>query len=659
MAPLYKAFMSYSHSADDKIAPALQRGIQRLGKPWYRPPVVRVFRDETSLSANPGLWSGIERALERCEYFLLLASVSSAASPWVQKEVAWWLEHRSVDRFFVVVTDGEITWNSTADDFDWKRTTCLPPLLRGRFRGEPRYVDLRWATGRKILSLRNSRFRAAVVTLAAPLHGRSMEELDGEDTRQRRRFWMTAGAAVAVIGLLAIASAVERRSAQDESRKAESRSMAAKSVELLGQKGGIDKAILLAVLAWRLSPTDEARSALETLGSASFDVAKILRQHTSNGIESLAFSQTGAALLLATGGGDGLIMLWRIPAGTAAGPPIASGQKYVEELQFSDSGSYLLSRGASPEPSEGTKQDSIVLHDLKSGTMKLVPTEPVFGKQYSWEGAMSVSPDGQLVAFFFGNKLAIWNAATNTVRQKVVGGGEYLIGVYFATNSRLVFVLGPYGYGFHSGFGAGTWDLENDQMRFGPLLNSLGVDRGSRAVFSKDGSRIATWGFNGGHVLLYASHEDMSLQPMQLPGKVRMQGDIRLSVSFDVQGKRIAAGGEEKVAAWDLAEQKVLKDIAAFDAENPVAMSPDGRWLATRDRGNVVVWDLDQHDSQTPGKTLEVACDLSGTNEGECIHRLCEKVSPLINDKDLRDALGNYDSEELKKTALSRPCALP
>ena len=321
---------------------------------------------------------------------------------------------------------------------------------------------------------------------------------------------------------------------------------AAKSVELLGQKGGIDKAILLAVLAWRLSPTDEARSALETLGSASFDVAKILGQHTSNGIESLAFSQAGAALLLATGGGDGLIMLWRIPAGTAAGPPIASGQKYVEELQFSDSGSYLLSRGASPEPSEGTKQDSIVLHDLKSGTMKLVPTEPVFGKQYSWEGAMSVSPDGQLVAFFFGNKLAIWNAATNTVRQKVVGGGEYLIGVYFATNSRLVFVLGPYGYGFHSGFGAGTWDLENDQMRFGPLLNSPGVDRGSRAVFSKDGSRIATWGFNGGHVLLYASHKDMSLQPMQLPGKVRMQGDIRLSRFLRCPGQAHCGGRRRK-----------------------------------------------------------------------------------------------------------------
>ena len=55
MASVYKAFLSYSYAADGKLAPALQRGIQRLGKPWYRRPFVRVFRDETSLSANPSL----------------------------------------------------------------------------------------------------------------------------------------------------------------------------------------------------------------------------------------------------------------------------------------------------------------------------------------------------------------------------------------------------------------------------------------------------------------------------------------------------------------------------------------------------------------------------------------------------------------------------
>ena len=32
----YDAFMSYSHSADGRLAPALQRGLQRLAKPWHR-----------------------------------------------------------------------------------------------------------------------------------------------------------------------------------------------------------------------------------------------------------------------------------------------------------------------------------------------------------------------------------------------------------------------------------------------------------------------------------------------------------------------------------------------------------------------------------------------------------------------------------------------
>lgn len=213
----------------------MQRGIQRLGKPWYRRPVVRVFRDETSLSANPGLWSGIQSALEQCEYFLLMASVESAASPWVRKEVEWWLEHRSVDRLLLIVTDGEIAWNSAASDFAWERTTCLPPALRGRSREEPHYVDLRWARDRNDLSLRNSRFRTAVLTLAAPLHGQPMDKLDGEDIRQQRRFRITVSTAVFVMGLLALASVLERRSAQDETMKAESRSMAAKSIELLGQ----------------------------------------------------------------------------------------------------------------------------------------------------------------------------------------------------------------------------------------------------------------------------------------------------------------------------------------------------------------------------------------------------------------------------------------
>jgi hypothetical protein len=49
----YDAFISYSHAADGQLAPALQTGLQPLGKPWHRRRALRVLRDKTSLSATP------------------------------------------------------------------------------------------------------------------------------------------------------------------------------------------------------------------------------------------------------------------------------------------------------------------------------------------------------------------------------------------------------------------------------------------------------------------------------------------------------------------------------------------------------------------------------------------------------------------------------
>ena len=60
----YDAFISYSHAKDKAIATALQGVVQKLGKPWYRRRALRVFRDDTSLSATPHLWPAIERAPE-------------------------------------------------------------------------------------------------------------------------------------------------------------------------------------------------------------------------------------------------------------------------------------------------------------------------------------------------------------------------------------------------------------------------------------------------------------------------------------------------------------------------------------------------------------------------------------------------------------------
>ncbi len=75
---LYDAFISYSHAKDKPIAAALQSVVQRLGKPWYQRRALRVFRDDTSLSATPHLWPTIEQALAQSRFLVLLASPEAA-----------------------------------------------------------------------------------------------------------------------------------------------------------------------------------------------------------------------------------------------------------------------------------------------------------------------------------------------------------------------------------------------------------------------------------------------------------------------------------------------------------------------------------------------------------------------------------------------------
>jgi hypothetical protein len=114
----YDAFISYSHAADGKLAPSLQRALQQLAKPWYKLRTLHVFRDETDLSAAPEGWPNIEAALNTSDYFLLLASRESARSKWVKREVEQWIGAGREDKLLIVLTDGEIVWDDRRKDFD-------------------------------------------------------------------------------------------------------------------------------------------------------------------------------------------------------------------------------------------------------------------------------------------------------------------------------------------------------------------------------------------------------------------------------------------------------------------------------------------------------------------------------------------------------------
>src|SRR5262245_6352656 len=144
VADQYDVFISYNRQADETVAALVQRKLQQFAKPVFSRRALHVFRDDANLSANPGLWTSIERALDDTEALLVLASPAAAASPWVGQEIGYWRRTRPDGPILLAVTGGDLFWDGPTNNFDLARSTAIPASLSHAFAEEPRYVDLRW-----------------------------------------------------------------------------------------------------------------------------------------------------------------------------------------------------------------------------------------------------------------------------------------------------------------------------------------------------------------------------------------------------------------------------------------------------------------------------------------------------------------------------------
>lgn len=219
---MYDAFISYAHAKDKSVALPLQSLMQTLGKPWYRRRMLRVFRDETSLSANPKLWSSIENALSESRYLVLLVSREAAASHWVNQEVQWWLSHKDSSTILLALTDGELTWDESKGDFAETANTAVPAPLRGVLKEEPFWIDLRpYRIAPATATKSDKNFLMSVATFAAEIRGIPKEDLLSEELSQQRRSLMLASSASVGLLILAIAASWEAWRATTAQRLAE------------------------------------------------------------------------------------------------------------------------------------------------------------------------------------------------------------------------------------------------------------------------------------------------------------------------------------------------------------------------------------------------------------------------------------------------------
>ena len=300
----HDAFISYSHGADRELAPAVEAGLEKLGKPLLKlRGVLDVFRDETSLAASPELWTGILKHLAEAKWFLLMACPESASSHWCNREIEWWVENRGTERMLILLTGGDIVWSQSARDFDQRASTAISPNLRGKLKGEPFYVDLRWARNVRNLTLKDPRFRSAILNISSPLRGVPKDELDSDDVRQlqrnRRFVWFGAtGLATAVVLAAGLGFLAQR-----QERIAVSRSLAARSAGVFGTH--IDQALTLAVQAAKASDTSEARGAVTRVLEFLWPARSLV---VYSGATALAVGDLSKGFLAGTAQGE--ILLW-------------------------------------------------------------------------------------------------------------------------------------------------------------------------------------------------------------------------------------------------------------------------------------------------------------------------------------------------------------
>jgi WD40 repeat protein len=200
----YDVFISYSQSADALLAEVVQSSLRNLGKPWNKLEALKVFRDTTNLSVSP-LWPAIQQALLDSDFFLLLASPTSAQSEWVKKEVIFWLENKPAGSLMIAQSGGKILWDKAINDFDWTHTTALSSILSNQFNSEPKYASFLQIDSAS-LTLKNKKFALEIATISAHVKGGGVtpDDIIGEQRKQYRKLKIIQSVVLAALLVLTV-----------------------------------------------------------------------------------------------------------------------------------------------------------------------------------------------------------------------------------------------------------------------------------------------------------------------------------------------------------------------------------------------------------------------------------------------------------------------
>ncbi|MEV0621372.1 WD40 repeat domain-containing protein [Nonomuraea sp. NPDC050404] len=420
--------------------------------------------------------------------------------------------------------------------------------------------------GPRLLAVQDSRPRWDRDPDSFPPPGPTAERFIAASIREarrvsrRRRMVMTGLSVLSVAAICAAGAAVV---AADEAvlqrARAISRQLAAQS-EVTGDS---TMSSLLAVAAWKIADTDEARN--RVLNAATRTGRGTLTGHT-RGVMALAFSADGS--IVVTGSDDGTARIWDTATRRQIGAPIARARFDCSDVHLA------LSR------------DGRTLATACGGTVRFydVVTRRELGPPLTHRdvvSALAFRPDGKtLVTGDFKGVVRQWDAATHRPHGLPMGrpdqGRELASIVRKVTFDRTGKVMAV-----ASGKSVRLWDPATSRPLGAPIARQ--DDTVLDVAFSPDGGTLATVS-HGKTALLW------SVASGRRTGALRDRNAGFNAIVFSPDGTRIAtAGGSGRMVLWDAASRERLLVLAGnVNVLECVAFSPDGNVVAAAGFDGVV-----------------------------------------------------------------------
>jgi WD40 repeat protein len=651
----YRAFLSYSHSADRATAKTLQRRLEayvlppalRSAGPGLRRdrrPLRPVFRDEDELVPGQDLPQRIRNALRASEFLIILCTPQAAGSPWVEKEILDFARLGRWDRILAVVAAGEP--NAAARGLD-PALECLPPALRFRATAqgeltdeptEPLWIDWRSRQGERPMFLR---------LVAALLSLPSFDQLVARDRQARNRAlagrW--AAAALLLVGLPAgrivqndvygrRVLAAEAREAAADGRVVDGRLFAVAALPFTGGSGWADQAaeavgLRLPVVA-HLGTLDMESFALSADGrwlAFSGDYGPVQIWDAAHGHRLHDLPGTAGAWLEISADGSRLIVneMMAERGGTS------SLWDPLEPRRLSDLGGTdaALTTALALDGSRAVTEpvNAITSAVVKPGVLwDAQSAQPIAVLPRGSEGYYYLSRNGSRLITRFselwdareGRRLAEFQGVTDNLRlsddgRRLVvvrnGAGE----VWDAVSGRFLHalasprienvILSPDGRRavlLYPGQAAGLWDIER-----GVEIAPLALEGSTRyGTFVGDGTRLVLFSYDGPSAIWDA-------------GDGRRLVLIREADPIDtgVTGGALVALNTHDGAAWlwTARDGRRIATIGIAGTAEELGISADGSRLVARSSRNVgTLFDATRVLSGDGGRFREAICAASG-----------------------------------------------